>query len=105
MQFTNVNVEDHFNSKSSLNILYYGTRFKNGIDTLFSKAEFTVSHTSSLTELKKHTQSISFHDINTIILIEVEPLKFDEIQEYVFSLKSNFLTKNLITIFLLTEPN
>lgn len=105
MQFTNVNVEDHFNSSSSINILYYGTIFKEGIQNFFPAAEFTVSHTTTLSELKEHTQTLSFHDINTVVLIEVDPAKFEEVQTYVLALKNNFLTKNLITIFLLTEPD
>ncbi len=105
MQFTNVNVEDHFNSNASINVLYYGTSFKESVEKLFSETEFTVFQTSTLIELKERTQTLSFHDINTIILIEVDPSKFEEIQTYVLALKNNFLTKNLITIFLLTEPN
>ncbi len=105
MQFTNVNVEDHFNSNSAVNILYYGANFKKAIEKLFSETEFTITQTESLVELKKRTQSLSFDDINTIILLEVEPSKIDEIQIYVTLLKKNFLTKNLITIFLLTQPN
>ena len=105
MQFTNVNVEDHFKSTSAVNILYYGASFKEGIEKLFSESEFAIKQADSLTDLKKHTQNLSFDDINTIILMEVEPSKFDEIQVYVLSLKKNFITKNLITIFLLTEPS
>lgn len=105
MQFTNVNVENHFNSKSSVNILYFGTIFKKGIEKLFSETEFTITQSDSLSELKKHTQAISFDDVNTIILLEVEPQKINEIQSYVELLKRSFLTKNLITIFLLAEPS
>ncbi|WP_017258267.1 sugar transferase [Pedobacter arcticus] len=105
MQFTNVNVEDHFKSNSSINILYYGISFKEGIESFFSNTEFTINQADTLSELKKRTHAISFDDINTIILLEVEPTTFEDIQTYVSALKSNFLTKNLITIFLLTEPS
>lgn len=105
MQFTNVNVEDHFNSNSSINILYHGTLFKEGVERLFSQTEFKISQANTLAELKEKTQTLSFHDINTIILIEIEPSKFENVQLYIVALKNNFLTKNLITIFLLTEPN
>lgn len=105
MQFTNVNVEDHFKSHSAVNILYYGSNFKEGIEKLFAETEFIITQASSLTELKRATQNLSFEDINTIILVEVATSKFEEIQAYILSLKKNFLTKNLITIFLLTEAN
>jgi len=105
MQFTNVNVEDHFKSNSSINILYYGTSFKEGIESFFSNTEFTIKQADTLSDLKKRTNALSFDDINTIILLEVEPATFEDMQTYVSALKGNFLTKNLITIFLLTEPS
>ncbi len=105
MQFTNVNVEDHFKSNSSINILYYGTSFKEEVETFFSDTEFSIEQADSLLELKKRTQSLSFDFKNTIILLEVDPSKFEDIHTYVLALKGDFLTKNLISIFLLTEPN
>ncbi|HTN21820.1 MAG TPA: sugar transferase [Pelobium sp.] len=105
MQFTNVNVEDHFKSNSSINILYYGSSFKEGIQKLFSETEFTINQANTLAELKNRTQTLSFSDINTIVILEVEPSKFEEVHTYILALKKNFLTKNLITIFLLTEAD
>jgi lipopolysaccharide/colanic/teichoic acid biosynthesis glycosyltransferase len=105
MQFTNVNVEDHFKSNSSINILYYGSSFKEGIQKLFSETEFTITQANTLAELKNRTQTLSFSDINTIVILEVEPSKFEEVHTYILALKKNFLTKNLITIFLLTEAD
>ncbi len=103
MQFSNVNVEDHFKSNSAANILYYGSNFDDGINSMFADTEFTIIKAKSLNALKNLTQNLSFDDLNTTIILEVSPERFEDIQQYVLSLKSNLITKNLITIFLLTE--
>ncbi len=105
MQFTNVNVEDHFKSSQAVNILYYSSFFEKGIHEIFSDTEFSFTKVNSLPEFKQHTQHLSISDLNTIILIEVDAHKFDEVQTLIHSLKRNFITKNLITVFLLTEAN
>ena len=105
MQLTNVNVEDHFNSNPAVNILYFGTSFDEETEHLFSKNEFKIAQFDTLSHLEQRTNTLTFDDINTIILLEVQPHNTFEVENYIMSLKSNFLTKNLITIFLLTEHN
>ena len=100
MQFTNVNVEDHFKSNQAVNILYYTSFFEEGIHKIFSDTEFSVNKVNTLSEFKNYTQHLSVSDINTILLIEVDPNKFDEVLLLVQSLKRNFITKGLITFLI-----
>ncbi|MFC5285031.1 sugar transferase [Pedobacter alpinus] len=103
MQFTNVNVEDHFKSNQAVNVLYYASVFEDGIHQIFSDTEFSVNKVNTLSDFKNYIQNLSISDINTILLLEVNPLKFDEVLIVVQALKKNFITKSLITVFLLTE--
>ena len=98
-------MDDRSKSASSVNILYHGTQFQEGINQLFRDSEFYVKQFHLLADLKKVTQRLSFDDLNTIILTEVDPEKSDDTLNFIASLKSNFISKNFITVFLLTQPN
>lgn len=106
MQFPNINAS-HTNifSDAKINVLYYCDILEDQLLEGFQDSEFSLKKTGSLAELKQTTQKLSINDLNTIILIEVAAEKFYEVQEYILYLKNNFITKNLITIFLLTKKD
>lgn len=105
MQFTNVDASNHNSADAKVNVLYFADSLEGDLISNFKDSEFILSKTNDIADLKKATQKLSINDLSTIIIIEVEPQKFLEIQEYIQLLKSNFITKNLITIFLLTEKD
>lgn len=105
MQFTNVNAENGFSSGSKVNVLCYSANLSSDLEVAFQDSEFVLINSNKISELKKLTQKLSPNDFNCNIILEVDPLKFHECQEYILFLKNNFLTKNIITVFLLTESN
>nr|MBC7611396.1 sugar transferase [Pseudopedobacter sp.] len=106
MQFSNVNAPgSQIFTDAKVNALYFADSLENEIITGFQNSDFSLTKSESVALLKSATQKLSINDLNTIILIEVNPLKFPEINDFIQFLKGNFITKNLITIFLLTEKN
>lgn len=106
MQFPNINAsQNNLFSDAKINVLYYCDILEDQLLIGFHESEFSLKKTESLAELKQTTQKLSINDLNTIILIEVASEKFYEVQEYILFLKSNFITKNLITVFLLTKKD
>ena len=105
MQFTNVNVSNHSYNNAKINVLYFSDLLENDLLSSFDNSEFHLNKADSISQLKLLTQKLSINDLSTIILLEVEPSKFTDVQEFILLLKNNWITKNLITIFLLTEKN
>jgi len=105
MQFPNVNVSNPSSTDTKVNVLYFADQTENDISSGFKNSEFVLKKTNSIVSLKQLTQKLSINDLSTIIILEVDPLKFNEIQDFIHTLKSNWITKNLITIFFLTEYN
>jgi lipopolysaccharide/colanic/teichoic acid biosynthesis glycosyltransferase len=106
MQFSNVNTPgSQIFTDAKFNVLYFADVLENEIIAGFQNSDFSLTKSESVALLKQSTQKLSINDLNTIILIEVNPLKFPEINDYIQFLKGNFITKNLITIFLLIERN
>ena len=106
MKFPDINAS-HSNlfSDAKINILYYCDSLEDQVLTGFKDSEFSLTKAESLAALKQATQKLSINDLNTIILLEVVSDKFYEVQEYILFLKSNFITKNLITVFLLPQKD
>lgn len=103
MQFSDVNFSNPSFTNTKVNILYFTDHIENNILPGFEDSEFVIKKTDSILSLKQLTQKLSINDLSTIIILEVDPLKFNEIQDFIYILKSNWITKNLITIFFLTE--
>ncbi|MBC7653985.1 MAG: sugar transferase, partial [Oligoflexus sp.] len=105
MQFINVNVENNPSSNAIVNILYYSNLFDEDIVKIFDPSEFFLKKAESINDLKYYTHIISTSDVFSVIIIEVDNSKFQEAQDFILSLKTNFYTKSFTTIFLLSEPS
>ena len=105
MQFPNVDVSNPSFTDKKVNVLYFADQTENDISSGFEDSEFVLNKTNSILSLKQLTLKLSINDLSTIIILEVDPLKFNEIQDFIQTLKSNWITKNLITIFFLTGYN
>jgi len=105
MQFSNVDASTSSITETKVNLIYFENNIENNVLAGFDNSEFVLNKVESITHLKQHTQNLSINDLTTIIILEIDPLKFDEIQEFIHTLKSNWITKNLITIFFLPEKN
>lgn len=105
MQFSNVDVSTHSTKDAKVNILYFANHTEYNVLTGFDSSEYVIEKFENIIQLTQHTQTLSINDLSTIIIFEIDPLKFHEIQEFVHTLKNNWITKNLITIFFLPEKN
>lgn len=105
MTFASYNYSSDSFTNPKINVLYFAEILEKDLLDGFSNAEFNLKKAENITQLKQLTQKLSIHDLSTIILIEVDPIKFAEIQDYIQMVKNNWVTKNLITIFFLTETN
>ena len=105
MKFANYNTPSESFSNPKINVLYSADFMEKDILDGISNSEFNLKKAENIAQLKQLTQNLSINDLSTIILIEVDPNKFAEIQDYIQILKNNWITKNLITIFFLTEKN
>ncbi|MDA9555718.1 sugar transferase [Pelobium sp.] len=105
MQFSNVNASPSSSLSVKVNVLYFADHLNHELSQGFLNSEFSLERAESIHHFKLLTQKLSINDLSTIIILEVDPLKFGDIQEFIQTLKKNWITKSLITIFLLTEPN
>ena len=105
MQFQNINHSTYSTESSALNILYYADLFKSELQSDFISDSCIIKESESLKSLSDETQSFSINDLNTNILIEVNPENASEVFQVIENLKNHWLTRNIIVILLLTESN
>ena len=105
MKFANYNSSSESFTNTKTKVLYFADQIEMDLLEGFNNSEFYLKKADTITQLKQFTQNLSINDLSTIILIEVDPIKFAEVQDYIQILKNNWVTKNLITIFFLTEKN
>ncbi len=101
MQFSKVNFSDNSTTEAKVNVLYISDLLEQELLHGFTNTEFLLNKADNIAQLKQFTQKLSINDLSTIIILEIDSSKFQEVQDYVKSLKKNFITKNLITVFLL----
>lgn len=105
MQFPNIDVSNHLSVDTKVNVLYFAEKIETEILTGFENSEFLLKKADNISHLKKLTQKLSINDLSTILILEVDILKLNEVQDFIFGIKNNWITKNLITIFLLPEKD
>ncbi len=105
MQFQNINHSTYSTESSALNILYYADLFKSELLSDFKSGSCIIKESENLKSLSDETQSFSINDLNTNILIEINPENISEVFQIIESLKNHWLTRNIIIILLLTENN
>ena len=105
MQFPNINVENNPSSATTVNILYFAKSHEQGLLEHFTSPEFFLKKANSLQELKHLSNIVSTSEHGSVIIIEVEIENFQEAEDYIKSLETNFFTKSFTTIFLLDKPN
>jgi lipopolysaccharide/colanic/teichoic acid biosynthesis glycosyltransferase len=105
MQFPNINVENNPSSTTTVNIIYFASAFEQGLIDSFISPEFYLKKAESIQDLKHFSHIISTSDNSSVIIIEVDIENFQEAEDFIKSLKTNFFTKTFITIFLLNKSN
>ncbi len=105
MQFSNINSPDYVAEKSVLNILYCVSTYNADLLTHFNTSTYQLKGVEDVKALQEITHNLSINELDTNILIEVNSENSSDAFALVESLKSNWLTRNIIIIFLLTEKS
>lgn len=92
-------------SHIKLNIIYFAEQYEQQLLKSFDHEQNTIRKAISLDELKEIISRLSVYELDTSILIEVNPENTNQAFAAVSLLKENWLTRNVIVIFLLTERN
>ncbi len=90
--------------QSRVNIIYYAEQYDNDITTTFSDGG-TVRKADSFSHLGEIVSKLSVYELDVNILLEVKPSDIGDAMNLVEALKKNWLSRNLVVIFLLTEKD
>lgn len=96
----NIDLSDQKIPNYKYDVMYCAQNFEQDIIESFKGA--SLRKTFSLNNLFDQASNLTVYDLNVILLIEVNTDNAAEIIDLVKALKKNWLTKNLIIIFLLT---
>lgn len=86
-------------------IIYYASQYERAIQEHFHHDDYELVKAADLEDLRQRIDRLSVYDLNTNILIELKPQEADQAFMLVQHLKSNWLTRSIVVIFLLTEHN
>lgn len=90
--------------QSRVNIIYYADQYDADIVAAFGEGG-TVKKASSFINLYETVNKLSVYELDVSILVEVQPSVVNEALGLVETLKKNWLSRNLVVIFLLTEKD
>ncbi|MNK13370.1 UDP-glucose:undecaprenyl-phosphate glucose-1-phosphate transferase [compost metagenome] len=90
--------------QSRVNIIYYANQYNNGIVAAFGEGGM-VRKATSFTHLYETVTKLSVYELDVSILVEVQPNELNEALGLVETLRKNWLSRNLVVIFLLTEKD
>ncbi|WP_410221978.1 sugar transferase [Pedobacter sp.] len=94
-----------FNSNQPrFNIIYFANKYEGQIKETFSFPH-GLRKAASYNEIFDIVSNLSVFELNVSIFLEVDPAHAHEAFNLVDSLKKNWLSRNIVIIFLLTEPD
>lgn len=105
MQFEKFNDSAKVNTQSKIDIIYFADLYKDKIIEVFTESEYNLKFVEDIKLLQQIAQNLSINQLNTSILLEINTENQAAAEEFVKVLKSNWLTRNLIVIFLVSEDN
>ena len=91
--------------KTNVNVIYFAKKYIDALTTAFSIPGNNVTRADSYEHVFEIVSQLSVYELNVSILLEVQPSEADEAFELVELLKNNWLSRNLVVIFLLTEKD
>ncbi len=90
--------------QSRVNIIYYANQYNSDIISAFGDSG-VIRKVDSFGNLYDTVNKLSVYELDVSILIEVQPNEVNEALGLVETLKKNWLSRNLVVIFLLTEKD
>jgi lipopolysaccharide/colanic/teichoic acid biosynthesis glycosyltransferase len=91
-------------TNSRFNFIYFADHYHNDILAAFGGAN-SLRRLETIKELNDVVSGLSVYELDVNILIEVNANNLADAMLVVSSIKNNWLTRNLVVIFLLTEKN
>jgi lipopolysaccharide/colanic/teichoic acid biosynthesis glycosyltransferase len=92
-------------SSSKFNIIYVADKYEQDIINSFPAETDTLTKANNFNNCYEVVSKLTVYELNVSILLEVSPETADQAFLLVDSLKKNWLSRNLVVIFLLTERN
>ncbi|WAC42061.1 sugar transferase [Pedobacter sp. SL55] len=90
--------------QSRVNVIYYANQYDADIIAEFSGGG-SLKKASSFANLYEIVSKLSVYELDVSILLEVQPSAVSEAFGLVETLKKNWLSRNLVVVFLLTEKD
>lgn len=90
---------------SKFNIIYFADKYEHDIVNNFAAVTDEYRKATSFNNLYEIVSTLTVYELNVSILLEVSPETANQAFTLVESMKKNWLTRNLVIIFLLTEKN
>ncbi|RZL46981.1 MAG: sugar transferase [Pedobacter sp.] len=87
-----------------INVIYCADKYNDGIKSTFEGLG-SVTRANSFIHLYEIVSKLTVYELDVSILIEVQPGNINEALGLVETLKKNWLSRNLVVIFLLTEKD
>ncbi|MEJ7778854.1 MAG: sugar transferase [Daejeonella sp.] len=87
----------------NINILYYINENEDSFLTAFKSPEFRLRRANRLSDLSTIAENFSLSELNSTILIEVNPENFHDTVQVAKTIKNNWYTRSLAIIFILPE--
>jgi lipopolysaccharide/colanic/teichoic acid biosynthesis glycosyltransferase len=92
-------------NQSRFNIIYYANEYENDIIETFGHDGGSLRKASSYAEIFEVVNKLTVYELDVSILLEVTPSATNEVFSLVEQLKQNWLSRNIVIIFLLTEKD
>lgn len=89
--------------QTRFNVIYYAEQYDSEIVETFNTTGDSLRKADSYAELFEMVSKLSVYELDVSILLEVQPNLANEAFALVDSLKKNWLSRNMVVIFLLTE--
>lgn len=90
--------------QSRVNVIYYANQYDAAIVDAFGSGG-TLKKANSFINLYEIVSKLSVYELDVSILLEVQPSQINEALGLVETLRKNWLSRNLVVIFLLTEKD
>jgi len=92
-------------NQTRFNIVYYANQYDSDIITTFGASGGNLKKTNSYDELSDIINNLTVYELDVSILMEVAPTNIEQAFELVEEIKKNWLTRNIVIIFLITEKD
>ncbi|WP_316770615.1 sugar transferase [Pedobacter frigiditerrae] len=92
-------------NQSRFNIIYYANEYENDITETFGLNGGNLRKANSYAEIFEVVNKLTVYELDVSILLEVTPTATNDAFNLVEQLKQNWLSRNIVIIFLLTEKD